>query len=166
MRSINSKKGQQTMGLPFGMIFAIILMIVFVVIAFIAVKSFLDIGKSSGVGMFYRELQDAVDDARRGQSSEAGFDIDLPSGIESVCFANLSAEVTNPGAEYDAIKNYDVYDANTFLVPPEFSQNMQWKLINGINVTRITSVENPYCVDVDDGLVIKKGFYDKLVWIE
>lgn len=166
MRRINSKKGQQTMGMPFNMIFAIFLMIVFVVIAFIAVKSFLDIGKSSGVGIFYDELQDVVDDARRGQSSEAVFDVDLPSGIDMVCFSNLSAEITNPGAEYDAIKNYDVYDANVFLVPPEFSENMQWKLIDGINVTRITSVKNPYCVDVDDGLMIKKGFYDKLVWVE
>lgn len=166
MRGILDKRGQQTMGMPFNMIFAIFLMIVFVVIAFIAVKSFLDIGKSSGVGMFYDELQDVVDDARRGQSSEVSFDIDLPSGIDVICFANLSGEITNPGLEYEAIKNYEVYNANTFLVPPEFSQNMQWKLIKGINVTKITSVENPYCVAVDDGLMIKKGFYDKLVIIE
>ena len=159
------KRGQQTMGMPFGIIFAIFLIVVFVVIAFIAVGYFLDIGESSSVGLFYREFQEAVDDAMRGQFEESSFEIDLPSGIEFVCFADLSAEITNPGAEYDAIRNYDVYDANVFLVPPEFEQNMQWKLIEHLNVSRITVDENPYCVGVGDGFVIKKGFYDKRVWI-
>ena len=160
------KKGQQTMGMPFGIIFAIFLIIVFVVIAFIAVRGFLDIGKSSGVGMFYRDLQDAVDDSWRGQSSEVNFTIDLPSGIKRVCFANLTARRTGSGPEYDMIKNYDVYDANTFLVPPEYAQGMEWKLIEHINITRITRDENPYCVDAEGVLEINKGFYDKLVWVE
>ena len=154
------------MGMPFGMIFAIFLIVVFVVIAFIAVKSFLDIGESASVGMFYDELQDAVNDALRNQESNSNFDIRLPSDVERVCFGNLSAVITNPGADYDAIRNYDVYDANVFLVPPEKAQNMQWKNIERINVTKITAVENPYCVDVDSGLRIRKGFYDRLVWIE
>ncbi len=154
------------MGMPFSMIFAIFLMIVFVVIAFVAVGYFLDIGRSSGVGMFYRELQDAVDEAFSSQSSEASFDIDLPTKIERVCFANLSARITSEGADYDAIKNYYIYDANVFLVPPEFAENMQWKLIEYINISKITSGKNPYCVNVKDGLRINKGFYDKLVWIE
>ena len=154
------------MGLPFGVIFAIILIVVFIVIAFIAIGYFLDIGKSSSVGMFYREFQDAVDDAVRGQFEESLFEVDLPSGIEFVCFANLSDEITNRGVEYEAIKNYDVYDANVFLVPPEYAHKMEWKLIEWINVSKITSNSNPYCVSVDDGFVVKKGFYDKWVYIE
>ena len=154
------------MGMPFSMIFAIFLIVVFVVVAFIAVGYFLDIGKSSSVGMFYRELQGAVDDAFSSQSSEASFDIDLPSNIKFICFANLSARITNQGADYEAIKNYDVYDANVFLVPPEKAQNMQWKFIDWINVSKITLNENPYCVDVDDGLRIRKEFYDRFAWVE
>ena len=165
MKRMN-KLGQHTMGMPFGMIFAIFLIVVFVVIAFIAVGYFLDIGDSSSVGLFYREFQGAVDDAMRGQFEESSFDVDLPSGIESVCFADLSAEITNPGAEYDAIRNYDVYDVNVFLVPPEYAEGMEYKLIDGLNVSRITVDENPYCVAVGDGFVIKKGFYDKLVSVE
>ena len=159
-------RGQHTMGLPFGVIFAIFLIVVFVVIAFIAVGYFLDIGESSSVGLFYRDFQDAVDDAMMGQFEESLFEIDLPSDIESVCFANLSVEITNIGVEYEAIRNYDVYDANVFLVPPEYAQNMQWNLIDGLNVSKVTIEENPYCVDVDDGFIVKKGFYDKLVWVE
>ena len=160
------KSGQQTMGMPFGIIFAIFLIVVFVVIAFIAVSYFLDIGRSSGVGMFYREFQDAVDEAMSGQFSEAVFEIDLPDGVRQVCVANLSNVISNPGPAYDAIRNYDVYVANVFLVPPEYAEGMEWKLIESLDVEKITAEKNPYCVDVEDGFVIKKGFYDKLVVVE
>jgi len=151
------------MSMPFGIIFAIFLIVVFVVIAFIAVGYFLDIGRSSGVGMFYAEFQDAVDESMGGQFSEAVFEIDLPDGVKQVCIANLSDTITNPGPAYEAIRNYDVYAANTFLVPPEYAEGMEWKLIEHIDVEKITFEENPYCVNVEAGLTIKKGFYDKLV---
>ena len=90
----------------------------------------------------------------------------MPSDIKRVCFADLTANEIDEGPEYNAIRNYDVYDANTFLIPPEYAQGMEWKLIEHINITRITKDANPYCVDVEDELQINKGFYDKLVWIE
>ena len=161
-----NKRGQQTMGMPFGMIFAIFLIVVFVVIAFIAVGFFLDIGRSSGVGLFYRELQDAVDEAWSEQSGEFDFEIDLPSGIREVCFGNMSGVITNHDPAYKELLNYDVYDANTFLVPPSEAQYMQWKLIQHIDVAKITAVDNPYCVPANGDLRISKGFYDKLVVIE
>ena len=161
-----NKRGQQTMGMPFGMIFAIFLIVVFVVIAFIAVEGFLDLGESASVGMFYDELQGAVDDAMRSQSSDRSFVVNLPGDIDRICFANLSASISNPGSDYDAIRNYDVYNANVFLVPPEKAQNMQWKLIERINVSKITRDANPYCVETDAGLRIRKGFKDGLVVIE
>ena len=154
------------MGMPFGMIFAIFLIVVFIVIAFIAVGFFLDIGRSSGVGLFYRELQDAVDEAWSEQSGEFDFEIDLPNGITEVCFGNMSDEITNLDSAYKELRNYDVYEANIFLVPPEEAQNMQWKLIQHSNISKITATENPYCVSSGDKLRIKKGFYDKLVVIE
>jgi hypothetical protein len=164
--NFRNKKAQQTMGLPFSLIFAIFLIIVFVVIAFIAVSSFLDWGKSSSVGLFYKDLQEAVDEAWSGQSSEDTFKIDLPSGIREICFANLSQRITGPQTEYQMIKNYDVYEANTFLLPPENAEDMEWKLIKHLNITKMTMNSNPYCVEVSQDLVIKKGFYDKLVIIE
>jgi len=160
------KRGQQTMGMPFGLIFAIFLIVIFIVIAFIAVAGFLDIGDSSTVGMFYRDLQNEVNDAWNGQSSENDFDIDLPSGIKRVCFGNLSRPITNPGPEYEQIKNYEVYEANTFLVPPEYAEDMEWKLIDHLNISKMTATLNPYCVDAAGGLRIKKGFYDRSVTLQ
>ncbi len=163
---MENKKAQQTMGMPFSMIFAIFLIVVFIAIAFIAVGYFLDIGRTSGVGMFYNDLQNKVDDALSGQFSQSHFKIDLPSKITEVCFANLSTTITNRGAEYNAIKNYEVYNANIFLIPPQYSENMQWNLIKHIDIAKITKSQNPYCVSVSNGLTIGKGFYDKLVWIK
>lgn len=161
------KRGQQTMGIPFGLIFSIILIVVFIVLAFIAVNYFLDIGKCSSVGMFYDDLQDSVDKAWSSQTYDDTFEVSLPSGIEKVCFGNFSADITDPMIdEYREILNYEVYEANTFLVPPEKSCNMQWKQINHINISRITEMRNPYCVDVSRDLRLKKDFYDKNVVIE
>lgn len=160
-----NKRGQQTMGMPIGMIFSIFLIVVFIVIAFMAVSYFLDIGDSAGVGLFYDELQEAVNDAVASQETTRNFDIDLPSGVEKVCFANLSASITNPGEDYEAIEMYDFYEANVFLVPSEEAQGMAWKWIDRIDVGTITEVQNPYCVDVDNGLVLRKEFYGKYVVI-
>ncbi len=166
MKSVINKRGQQTMGMPFGMIFAIFLIVVFVVFAFMAVGYFLNLGEAAGIGMFYEDFQKAVTDAIRGQESDRDFNINLPGDIKKVCFANLSAVISNPGEDYNAIRNYDVYDANVFLVPPEKAENMQWKKITGINIARITETKNPYCIDIDNGLRIQKDFYDRLVMIE
>ena len=152
--------------MPFQLIFAIFLIVVFIIVAFIAVKYFLDLGKSSSVGLFYKEFGEAVDEAWSGQSSESTFKIDLPSGIKRICFANLTKPITGSQTDYMMIKNYDVYEANTFLLPPEYAEDMEWKLIKHLNITKRTATSNPYCVDVSKDLVIKKGFYDKLVVVE
>lgn len=154
------------MGLPFSMIFAIILIVVFIIAAFMGVRFFLSFERTSGIGLFYQDLQKNVNDAWNGQSSSAHFKIDLPSGVKKVCFANLSATITNQNIGPDYVQEFSVYNANTFLIPPSAGQNMKWKRIKHINITRITERKNPYCVDVAVGLTIKKGFYDKLVWIE
>ena len=51
-------------------------------------------------------------------------------------------------------------------MPPEYAEDMEWKLIEHIDVEKITAEKNPYCVDVEAGFNIKKGFYDKLVIVE
>ncbi|MFA5061139.1 MAG: hypothetical protein WC494_02400 [Candidatus Pacearchaeota archaeon] len=159
------KKAQQTMSMPFGIIFAIFLIVVFVVVAFFAIKGFLDIGESSEVGLFYQDLQEAIDRARSSQTSEFEFEINLPKEVEFICFANLSAKITANTEKYELIEMYKVYEANVFLLPPE-SADSPWKNLDNINITKITEKQNPYCVPSSKNLVIKKSFYDRLVSIE
>lgn len=163
---ISLKRGQQMMGMSFGMIFALFLIIIFIAAAFVGIQFFLDFGRASGVGLFYQDLQDSIDDAWMSQSSSARFDMDLPSGVKSVCFANLSATITNRGDEYEYIKDFYVYEANVFLIPPGAGEGMEWRMLKHLDIEKITETKNPYCVGVVDGLTIKKDFYDKLVWVE
>ena len=160
------KRAQETMGMPFGLIFTIMLIVLFIVIAFIVIKHFVSIGDCAKVGLFYNNFQTKVNEALESQSfSNVTFAVSLPSGVKKVCFGNLTAEITNP-ADFDAIHFYQFQDANMFLSPPEQACDMPYKLIKYINITRITSSSNPYCVDVSKGLQIKKDFYDKRVIIQ
>lgn len=153
------------MGMPFGLIFAIFLIVIFIVIAFIAVGHFLDISRCSSIGNFYDSLQDEVDSVWASQESSEVYEIELPSGIERICFSNLSAEVNNE-EDYMLIERYSVYEANVFLVPPEKGCNMPYNNIEHINISEITKNQNPYCVDVSRTLKIEKDFYDKRVLIK
>ena len=159
-----NKKAQGIMGLPFSIIFSLILIIVFIIFAFIAVNHFIDIGKCSQVGQFYDSLQKKVDEAWSSQTSNFDFKADVPSGVTRICFANLSERISND-EDYQLLKNYEIYDANTFIIPVGKACNMPYKLINHINVTRITETRNPYCIDVSRKLKIQKDFYDKWVII-
>jgi hypothetical protein len=160
-----SKKAQQSIGMSFEMIFSIFLIIIFFIIAFIAISYFLDIGKTADVGIFYDDLQKAVEEARSGQSSESTFQINLPSEITKVCFANLSASNVVYTQETKPIELYDIRKANVFLIPPQAAQNMEYKWIEGVNITKITKTQNPYCVEADAKLTLKKDFFERLVSI-
>lgn len=154
------------MSMPFGTIFAIFLIVAFIIFAFMAVRGFLDIGTQANAGMFYNELEEAVDDAMKSQISEDDFTIRAPKGITHVCFANLSAPVNNRGAEYEMIRNFEVYEANTFLIPPQEAGGMEWRMIDNIDIEKTTSQRNPYCVSVNQDLVILKEFMDRKVTIQ
>lgn len=166
MRRIN-KKGEGTFEMSFGMIFSMFLIAIFVVVAFIAIKSFLNIGKTADVGLFYEDLQNAIDNIWKGQAGEVSFKIELPEKITRICFANLSANNINSALpEYREIESYEFYNHNTFLLPISEAEGFEHKEIRNINITKITKTRNPYCVDSTGTLKIKKDFYDKLVVIE
>lgn len=150
------------MSMPFGLIFSIILIVIFVIIAFIAVKHFLDIGDCARVGKFYDGFQQKVDEAWRSQTYGSTYTISLPSGVR-VCFANLSLGNRNSDDAWNNLEIYSVNDANTFMYPAEKSCNMAYKKINHIDISNITAIKNPYCFD--SSIKLKKDIYDKLVTI-
>ena len=163
---LQGKRGQQMMGMSFGMIFAIFMIVVFFVIAFVAVKSFLDIGSTAEVGLFWEGFQEEIDDSWSGQSSSSEFDINLPKGVEKICFGDLNGRITGPQEDYLAVRDFEIYDANAFLIPAGEAEGLEFKQLNHIDLEKIIENSNPYCVPVEDGLVIEKDFYDKLVIIK
>ncbi|MGC9309753.1 MAG: hypothetical protein ACP5D2_03620 [Candidatus Nanoarchaeia archaeon] len=157
---MREKRGQHILGMPFGVIFSIFLIIVFIVIAFIAIGHFLDIGKCGKIGQFYDKLQAGVREAHFSQESNVLFEPDLPSGIEQICFGNLSKEITNQEA-YNQIEIYKQGD-NIFLLPQNEACEMSNNQIRYLNISKMIEQENPYCLPVES-FNIKKGFYSGVV---
>lgn len=171
MKFKNKRAQGSVMGMPFSTIFSIILIVFFIVIAFVAIKYFLSIGKCGQIGVFSENLQEEIDKAWNSESYDNSgnqFTANLPSGIEYVCFADFKKPATSGSIEqkvYKEFTGYEVYDDNLFLYPRKKACEMERFKINHIDLEKIISVKNPYCI-VADGKVkitIKKGFNENLV---
>jgi len=164
-----SKRSQQLFGLPFSVLFSIILIIFFIVIAFIAIRHFLGLRDCTQIGLFIEDLQTDVDRAWGSQSSSFEFSGSLPSNLDYVCFANLSNSFKGGNIEskvYSDISIYQYADANLFFYPRENACDMPYHKIKHINVKRIIGLKNPYCIEIKNGNVvidIEKEFGEGLV---
>ncbi|MEM4605597.1 MAG: hypothetical protein QW103_00980 [Candidatus Pacearchaeota archaeon] len=166
MLNFNKKAQEGPLGMSFGVIFAIFLIVTFIVAAFFGIRQFLNVSKCTQIGNFYDSLQKRVDKVfYSGSSENVEFKINLPSEIKKVCFANLSNTITN-NEDYEKLMNFEFEDANVFLLPVEFSCGMPYKKINRIKIDEIINKENPYCVDTEGRLILSKKIYDKFVLIE
>ena len=72
------------MKLSFGMIFSIILIVVFLFFTFFAVKKFLEIPRSVQIGKFKEGLQEDIDSIWRGSQGYQEVSYNLPKKIEKV----------------------------------------------------------------------------------
>ena len=161
---IKNKKAQESMSIPFGFIFALILIVVFILAAIYGINFFLNISKCSQVGFFYDDLQNKVNSAFEAQTYNDYFELKVP-GATKICFGNLTAPITNQ-LDYQAIDIYQYEDANTFIVPSSSACNLPFKQIARLNITEITKQQNPYCVNIGSKINIKRDFYDRSVLIK
>jgi hypothetical protein len=117
---IRKKRGFQ---MGFSMIFSIFLIAIILAVAIYAIVAFLDIGTCANIGLFYGELDDRIEKAWSGGRTQDIFTSSLPSGIESVCFGNLTSYSSSGDREfeeeYDFLKKYFRQDKNVFLYPTE-----------------------------------------------
>jgi len=167
------KKRGQLFGIPFSMIFSILLIIFFIVAAGIAIKVVWDpwggcgIAQQAQQGQFKDKLQDVVSQVWNSAGSDyPNFKIDLPSGIKSVCFLDYNSAKIGKDANlyYNLTKSGE---GNLYLNPAKKAcKSFRVMKIEHINITKITEKNNPYCVGNNKNLTIKMGYMDKLVTIE
>jgi hypothetical protein len=116
------------------------------------------------MGLFTDDFQNEITSAWQSPSSYKTFIRSLPSGIEYVCFADLSKEADAVGVEreiYQELKRNADYTVNLFFYPRK-KACIPYANIEHINMT----MSNPYCFPVENGKVeikIEKEFYDPLV---
>ncbi len=140
-------KKAQTMQMPFGMIFSILLIAVFIVVAFIAIKYFLKMRNCSQINIFVDDLQKKIDSVWR-QTSVSGeeFSLNLPSGIKYVCLADLNK--TKSGEHKNLADEFrGDFQNNLFFYPPRKACGRPSVNIEHINLTGIIKDKNPYCFE-------------------
>jgi len=166
-----SKTSQQSIGMSFGTIFSIILIIFFVVIAFIVIKYFLGLQKCTQIGIFLDDIQNEIDTAWNSEKSEFAFNPSLPSNLEYVCFANLSKSLDYEGILGEISMDIGLYEgtgANLFLYPTINACDIPYHTVNHIDLDEMIGAQNPYCIEISEGkalLNIKKDRGERLVRI-
>ena len=163
------------MHMPFQMIFSLVLIAVFLVVAFFVIMNFLNIQECSQIGLFQRDLQEKITSIWQAQEAEQTFEGNLPASIKYVCFLNftrgkiltgLNAEQRDIASKvYEDLSVYYKYKkANFFLYPTKSSCNMPYKVLAHIDAS---SISNPFCIENKGKVSIRlyKGFDDVSVKI-
>ena len=166
---MKNKRGQGIFGISFGTIFSVILIVFFIVIAFIVINSFLKTQKCAKIGLFIQDFKAEINSAWNSQSSSFESSLNLPSNLDYVCFANLSSDFKGEYLDIgDEIGIYQGQNANLFLYPKKNTCDMPYHNIGHLDIGKITTLNNPYCIAVDDGKIviqIEKGFNEALVQV-
>lgn len=159
------------MKLSFGMIFSIILIIVFMTFAFYVIKILLQGQSDNSVLLFKEKMQDDIDKIWKGSGSLRNPDgYSLPSKVEMVCFVDYSSpeKGMNSGI-YEKLKQAYYGSENLIFYPVGSANGLDSALIKHIDLEKITESENPYCIENNDGkvmLTIKRDYNEELVLVE
>lgn len=163
------KRGKKAqLEISFNMIFSILLIIAFIVVAIYAITFFLNLKKCADTGTFKDSLQKAVDNAWNSDSSNQVFKSNLPSTLQYVCFINLSESSKGKyPAIYAEFKKLGYINSNMFFYPTKNVCKGQFSfIINHLDLSQITKTDNPNCfknLDRNIEIDIEKGFYDSKV---
>ena len=145
------KRDKGQMELSFGMIFSIILIIVFIAFAFYAIYKFLGIQDSAKIGLFKNDLQSDVDKMWRSSQGSQEVEYSLPLKVKEICFVNEDENlILNSGSE-------------------EFIKIIERYNITHINVVEMTDENSELCIENIKGqvkMIIKKNYGENFVLIE
>ena len=157
------------MKLSFGMIFSIILMIVFVSFAFFAIKKFLGIQEIMKIGQFKDKLQSDINKIWRGSQGAQKEEYFLPSKIEAICFVDYSLSKMGQNKDYyQKLKQAYYGSENLFFYPVGSGEGADSFKIEHIDLEKTTEIENPFCIENINGkinVLIEKDFGENLVRI-
>ena len=147
-----SSKGQINMS--FGLIFSVILVVIFIVFAFYAIKTFLGFENNAKTEKFFSDFQSDVTRIwNNGKFSSETDQYAVPSGITMVCVADLesSARGKNSGI-YEELKAVYSGEQNVFFYPVKLDTTYS-RHINYLDVQSIVAEENPFCIKTNSGKV-------------
>lgn len=153
-----NKRGQ--MEISFGVIFSIILIIIFIAFAIYGISKFLCVSKIAQVDKFKSDFQGDIDKMWGSTQGSQPVEYYIPKKIKQVCFANRQNPRTGK-------------TENMYFVPDEFSCDILTSyLLNNINIAKTTagstSTPKSLCIDTVNGkisMTIKKDYNENSVTI-
>ena len=114
---MKEKKGQ--IQISFGMIFSIIIIIATVAVAFYVISYFLDMNNCNKIVTCWTSLNAEVDKMWNSDGGQKLVTLELPSGIEKVCFGNFTQMPTpEDKAVFLEMEIYGRSGRNAYLYPP------------------------------------------------
>ena len=153
---LKNKRADGVFGLSFSMIFSIILIVFFIVTAFVAIKFFLGWQKKVMIGTFFDSLESKVKEALNSGSADMTKKYSLPDGVKDVCFIDLNRPKLDANTDekniYDDVFSHggvNNFKNNVYIYAPNTDYGLSWKTIKNIN----TTAKNPTCVPVKNGIV-------------
>ena len=142
--------------ISFGMMFSIILIAVFIVVAIIAINTFLKISCTASNGLFIKELRDEVDRIWAQSGQDVLFESNLGNGfsckIEEVCFFDSNENQEGEfKEEYEDFSSFGTSSESNLYFYPQ--KNAEIKSVNVAHVNMQAFNENPYCIKTENGRI-------------
>jgi hypothetical protein len=129
MRKERDKRGQ--MKISFNLIFAIILIVIFIVFGIFAIKKFVITQERVGAADFISNIEEEISNTLRQQNTVQQETFTVPKGVEEVCFKYQQPNSGNP---------------NMYSVPEGIIEG--W--IEGINWVETNPNGEKFCIGVND----------------
>lgn len=134
------------MEISFGMIFSIILIVVFLAFAFFGIKKLMDVQGTALSSQFKSDLQDDINKMWNGPQGQQQVEYNLPNKVEGVCIAD---------------SNYQ----NLYFIP---EGKFPGTILTNIDIEQTLGNNEKICFENNEGSVtmtLKKDFGENLVTI-
>lgn len=143
----NKKNSKGQMQISFGMVFSVILIIVFIAFAIYGIVKIFDIVNAAKIATFKEDFQQDINDMHSSTSgAQKVGPYFLPRKIKQVCFVNDEFE-------------------NMYFVPSDF----KGALLENVDIIKSLNRERKLCIDTPGGkisMTIEKDFKEDLVTIK
>lgn len=134
------KRGQ--IKLSFGMIFSIILIIIFLAVVFYVISSILNLSQKAQIGIFIDDFQQDINNAWKQEKTLEGKTYSIGKEIQAICFTE---------------------DSEIYFQPYGTAGDLDYQMIEHLYI------DDEFCIDTKDNKIkirINKEFGDNLVRIE
>jgi uncharacterized protein (UPF0333 family) len=145
-------KNKAQMEISFGMIFSILLIIVFIAFAFFGIKKFMEVQNEILGKKFIDDLNTDIEKMWKSSRGSQELTYTLPSKVKSVCFGEKNIE-------------YEDDSYNVYYLPEKLFDNGK---LNYVNFEKTLKGKDEICFEVENrkvSFVISKDYGEDLVTI-